>query len=67
MLSVKHVPIECRLAELAPELKANGTQVRMKANEVMTIGRKRKRGAEPRERHRGDDRQRLQPALVLRG
>ncbi|MNZ61047.1 hypothetical protein D3C78_791300 [compost metagenome] len=35
------VPIEWRLAEPAPALIASGTQPRMNASEVITIGRKR--------------------------
>ena len=39
------VPIEWRLAEPAPVLMASGSTPRMKASEVMTIGRKRSRAA----------------------
>ena len=35
------VPMEWRLAEPAPELMASGTQPRMNASEVITMGRKR--------------------------
>lgn len=39
------VPMECRLAEPAPLLIASGTHPRMKAREVITMGRKRRRAA----------------------
>jgi len=41
MPPITPVPIECRLAAPAPELTARGTAPRMKAAEVITIGRKR--------------------------
>jgi hypothetical protein len=39
------VPIECRLAEPAPVEIASGTTPRMKASDVMIIGRNRNRAA----------------------
>ena len=60
------VPMACWLAAPAPEAPSNGTTPRIKANDVITIGRKRRRVASTaasaaRRRRRGS------PALHRRG
>ncbi|MCY1410294.1 hypothetical protein D9M71_256600 [compost metagenome] len=45
MPPITPVPMACWLAELAPVAMARGTTPRMKAREVITIGRRRRRAA----------------------